>query len=196
MHFNRHVVSKTLCLQKEFVIKYITVKRKFLNIFRKRNFPKEKHFVYSCLQNVSEKKKTLLLWHFSKNFFNFCKRNIIIFQQLTFLVMTSQFNVVAFRNNMLINQLIFVNMSIIISTVQMFKLSIVDILVMTSQFNYSHLIISKSCVYKSFKSTNQRFVNMSIMISTVQKCSTVFDVNSVYQSFRYYHFENTCSQIS
>jgi hypothetical protein len=50
-----------------------------------------------------------------------------------------------------------------------------DTFVMTSQFNYSHLIISKSCVYKSFKSTNQHFVNMSIMISTVQmfKCSNV-----------------------
>ena len=77
-----------------------------------------------------------------------------------------------------------------------------DIFVMTPQFDYSHYIISKSCVYKSFKSTNQRLINMSIVISTVQmfktfECSTVhFDINSIYQSFRYYHFKNTCSQIS
>jgi len=80
-------VAKTLCLQKEFVKKLlqcITVKRKKnLNIFKK-NFPKEKHFVYSCLQNVSKKIKNIASMKMSKKIFNFCKRNIIIFIQLTF----------------------------------------------------------------------------------------------------------------
>jgi len=103
------------------ILQCITVQKKILNIFREKKTSqhKKKHFVYRCLQNVSK---------IVKKYFNFCRKKYYHFSTVWHLFMTSQFN----YSRCIISKLRvhksakstnhrFINMSIMISTVQMFN---------------------------------------------------------------------------